>query len=85
MEEGSDNLQYLIREHMIEKVDSEEEVTAMNNDILEVGQKMHIRWNSQKGCIFIDGSHLTHNLELGDEILVDNCAPPVQMFVRDGW
>mgnify|MGYP006210948887 CR=1 FL=1 len=35
------------------------------------------------GIIFIDGSHLTHNLELGDEILIDNNAPPLRMFVRD--
>jgi NAD+ kinase len=43
---------------------------------------LHVRWNSQRGRIFIDGSHLTHNLELGDEILIDNKAPPLKMFTR---
>lgn len=83
MEVGSTQLQYLIREHMIEELESVEEVQERNNAFLVPGEKMHIRWNSQKGCIFIDGSHLTHNLELGDEILVDDSAPPLQMFIRD--
>eukprot|EP00545_Synedropsis_sp_CCMP1620_P011819 CAMPEP_0119011296 /NCGR_PEP_ID=MMETSP1176-20130426/5581_1 /TAXON_ID=265551 /ORGANISM="Synedropsis recta cf, Strain CCMP1620" /LENGTH=352 /DNA_ID=CAMNT_0006964097 /DNA_START=216 /DNA_END=1274 /DNA_ORIENTATION=- len=78
----SSDLQYLIREHMIENVDSNEEVKQKDNDMLVTGEKMHLRWNSQKGRIFIDGSHLTHNLELGDEILIDNNAPPLQMFER---
>jgi NAD+ kinase len=56
---------------------------TIDNGLLENGQKLHLRWNSQKGRIFIDGSHLTHNLELGDEILVDNEAPPLLLFTRD--
>jgi NAD+ kinase len=55
----------------------------VNNGMVKEGQKMHLRWNSQKGRIFIDGSHLTHDLELGDEILIDNKAPPLQMFVPE--
>lgn len=78
----SSDLQYLIREHMIENTDSQEIMRTMDNAMLVTGQKMHLRWNSQKGRVFIDGSHLTHNLELGDEILIDNNAPPLQMFER---
>jgi NAD+ kinase len=78
----STDLQYIIREHMIENADSSEVVKQNDNDLLKTGDKMHLRWNSQKGRIFIDGSHLTHNLELGDEILIDNNAPPLQMFER---
>jgi len=82
----STNLQYLIREHMIESNgNSGEEIRNMNNAMITSGQKMHLRWNSHKGRIFIDGSHLTHNLELGDEILIDNNAPPLRMFVRDEY
>lgn len=54
----------------------------VNNGFIASGQKMHLRWNSQRGRIFIDGSHLTHNLELGDEIMIDNQAPPLPMFVN---
>lgn len=80
MELNSSELQYLIREHMMEN--SNEDITRdVNNGIVREGQKMHLRWNSQKGRIFIDGSHLTHNLELGDEILIDNQAPPLKMFI----
>ena len=56
---------------------------TIDNGMIGAGQKMHLRWNSQKGRIFIDGSHLTHNLELGDEILIDNQAPPLKLFMRD--
>lgn len=52
----------------------------LDNDLIREGQKLHIRWNSQTGRIFIDGSHLTHHLELGDEIMVDNQAPPLQLY-----
>lgn len=82
MDLESTDIQYLIREHMIENTDSHEDTKTMDNGMLGSGQKMHLRWNSQKGRIFIDGSHLTHNLELGDEILIDNDAPPLQMFER---
>ena len=78
----STDLQYLIREHMMEN--SNEDLSRdVNNGMVKEGQKMHLRWNSQKGRIFIDGSHLTHDLELGDEILIDNKAPPLQMFVPE--
>ena len=54
----------------------------INNGYVANDDKLHIRWNSQRGRIFIDGSHLIHNLELGDEILIDNHAPPLKMFRR---
>ncbi|CAJ1966796.1 unnamed protein product [Cylindrotheca closterium] len=77
---NSDDLQYLIREHMMEN--ASEDVTAdVNNRMLVNGEKLHLRWNSQRGRIFIDGSHLTHNLELGDEIMIDNNAPPLPMYI----
>ena len=83
MDIHSNDLQYLIREHMMENSNELTEIIEsddVNNAMFENG-KMHLRWNSQKGRIFIDGSHLTHNLELGDEILIDNEAPPLQMFL----
>lgn len=69
---------------MIESsVENADEVRKMNNGMLKKGEKIHLRWNSHKGRIYIDGSHLTHNLELGDEILIDSNAPPLRMFMRD--
>lgn len=80
------DLQFLIREHMIEPNQTMDDGTPIlhkdvDNGMLADGQKMHLRWNSQKGRIFIDGSHLTHNLELGDEILIDNLAAPLKMYI----
>lgn len=56
MEPYSDDLQYLIREHMIENSPNKEEVKDLNNGLLKRGQHLHLRWNSQKGRIFIDVS-----------------------------
>mmetsp|Transcript_28600 Transcript_28600/g.59564 ORF Transcript_28600/g.59564 Transcript_28600/m.59564 type:complete len:357 (-) Transcript_28600:360-1430(-) len=83
MEPSSRSLQYLIREHMIENSPNKEEMKNLNNDVFSHDEKLHLRWNSQKGRIFIDGSHLMHNLELGDEILINSHAPPLALFTRD--
>lgn len=86
MDPDSTDLQFLIREHMIEPGATNDDGEPIrhrdvDNGFVSNGQKMHLRWNSQKGRIFIDGSHLTHNLELGDEILIDNLAPPLKMYI----
>ena len=76
---SSPDLQYLIREHMTD-------VASMHNldkGMLSNGEQLHIRWNSQKGKIFVDGSHLNHNLELGDEILINNTAPTLSLFMTN--
>ncbi len=82
MDTYSSDLQYLIREHMIENSPNKDEVQDLNNGMLAKGQHLHLRWNSQKGRIFIDGSHLMHNLELGDEIFIDSGAPPLALYSR---
>lgn len=82
MEENSADLQYLIREHMIENSPDKNRVKDLDNGILHKGEHLGLRWNSQKGRIFIDGSHLMHNLELGDEILIDSNAPPLALYSR---
>jgi NAD+ kinase len=88
---SSVDLQYLIREHMMERLGPDDptilnngEHGDVNNGFIKTGEKLHVRWNSQKGRIFIDGSHLTHNLELGDEILIDSKAPALRLFTREG-
>lgn len=83
MDPHSYDLQYLIREHMVENSPNKEEIKGLDNGILHKGEDLHLRWNSQKGRIFIDGSHLTHNLELGDEILINSEAPPLTLYQRE--
>jgi len=41
---------------------------------------LNIRWNSQYGAAFVDGSHFKHELELGDELTMDSRAPFLQIF-----
>ena len=83
MDVSSNGLQYLIREHMIENAPNKEEVQGLNNRIREKDEQLHLRWNSQRGTIFVDGSHLTHALELGDEVLINANAPPLALFTQD--
>lgn len=81
MDLSSPDIQFMIREHMIEN--SNEAIGRdVDNGFINSGEEMHLRWNSQRGRIYIDGSHLTHNLELGDEIMIDNQAPPLPMFLK---
>ena len=80
MSKDSTDLQYLIREHIFE---GGEVKTGVDNGFIQKGDKIHLRWNSQKGKIFIDGSHLTQKLELGDEILISSDAPPLRIYVSD--
>jgi len=82
----STELQYLIREHMIEPNQTNDDGLPIRHEdvdtgMIATGQKLHLRWSSQRGRIFVDGSHLTHNLELGDELLIDNLAPPLKMYI----
>ena len=79
----STDLQYLIREHMIERAnDRGVDVKGIDHGLLKNSEQLHLRWNSQKGRIFIDGGHLSHNLELGDEVLINNEAPPLHLFTK---
>jgi NAD+ kinase len=79
MDLSSKDIQYYIREHIREH--GTETSPEADNGFVKDGEQLHLRWNSQKGNIFIDGSHLTHPLELGDEILINSDAPPLQLFV----
>jgi len=83
MNPRSSALQYRIREHMIENIDSNDDVKDLDNGMLEKDQHLHLRWNSQKGRIFIDGSHLVHNVELGDEIMIDSNVPPLALYSNE--
>jgi len=81
MDLDSHHLQYLVREHMIES-GADDKVRKAGHDFLSNGEQLHLRWNSGVGKIYIDGAHLAHKLELGDEILINASAPPLQLFLR---
>jgi len=82
MDLKSPELQYLVREHMLER-NCGDEIKEAGQGMLTANESLHLRWNSQHGMIYIDGAHMTHPLTLGDEIQINNKAPPLQLFMRD--
>jgi hypothetical protein len=79
MELKCEDLQYMVREHLTEE-HNESEHKRLGHGRVQPTEMMNIRWNSQHGCVFVDGSHFRHDLELGDEIKIDGHAPYLQIF-----
>lgn len=80
MDIRSTNLQYMVREHLVEDGTNAEEQRKAGRGIIRPNEFMNIRWNSQYGSCFVDGSHMKHDLELGDEIKIDGHAPFLKIF-----
>ena len=76
----SENLQYMVREHLVEENNSYQQKSG-HGEIL-ANEMLNMRWNSQFGAIFVDGSHMKHDLELGDDIKIDGHAPCLKIFDR---
>jgi len=80
MDIKSTNLQYMVREHLVESGNSEEEQSRAGHGIIRPNEMLNLRWNSQHGSVYVDGSHMKHDLELGDEIKIDGHAPFLKIF-----
>ena len=80
MPSESTELQFMVREHLLE-VDQPHNKKLGHGTINET-ETLNLRWNSQFGTAFVDGSHMSHNLELGDEIKIDCHAPPLKLFEK---
>mmetsp|Transcript_40504 Transcript_40504/g.41335 ORF Transcript_40504/g.41335 Transcript_40504/m.41335 type:complete len:335 (+) Transcript_40504:265-1269(+) len=78
MELRSKELQYLVREPLMDVNDPK--IMDLTKGIIDDKHKLVMRWNSQEGQVYVDGSHMKHNLELGDELTFDNNAPEINMF-----
>jgi len=85
MDPHSRNLQYMVREHLTEDGDNFKTKEKGHGNV-STDQMLHLRWNSQRGTIFVDGSHSSHDLQLGDEITIDSHAPTIKIFENPyGW
>ena len=82
MDIHSPQLQYLVREHLMEK-GTPQDIQDRATGMLSSKSNLHLRWNSQMGRIYIDGSHLSHELDLGDEVVVNNQAPDLKLFMEE--
>ena len=82
MDTKSEDLQYMVREHLTDENGTDAAVNQkkMGHGRVTPDQMLNIRWNSQYGSVYADGSHLKHDLNLGDEIKIDGHAPYLQIF-----
>ncbi|GMI58379.1 hypothetical protein ScalyP_jg2601 [Parmales sp. scaly parma] len=78
----SPKLQYKIREHLVDQDSAEVGRDDLDFGITGDNEHLHLRWNSHLGKIYIDGSHLSHDIQLGDEILINNRAPSLDLFIK---
>lgn len=78
MDIHSRNLQYMVREHLVENNNFHQKKAG--HSIIRPDEFLKLRWNSQVGCVFVDGSHFRHDLDLGDEIRIDGHAPFLKIF-----
>jgi NAD+ kinase len=81
MDPHSRNLQYMVRERLVEEGGEADTADKGHGDV-SYDQMLHLRWNSQRGCIFVDGSHSKHELQLGDEVTIEAHAPIINIFER---
>lgn len=78
MDIHSSNIQFMVREHLVEEGLSYQKKAGQG--IIRPNEMMNLRWNSQFGRVYVDGSHMEHQLELGDEIKIDGHAPYLKLF-----
>lgn len=72
------SLQYMVREHLCEPGNSHQ--SLLRHSMIRPEEMLSLRWNSQHGSAFVDGSHFKHDLELGDELKMDGHAPFLRIF-----
>jgi len=82
MDLNSSELQYMVREHLLEA--GGEHLKKEGHGMLQPGNTLQMRWNSQHGCVYVDGNHVRHNLQLGDTVSFSAVAPPVWVFEKPG-
>jgi len=62
MPRASDELQYMVREHLLER--GYEHLKARGHGMVGPLQKLNLRWNSQEGMVYVDGSHVHHHIQV---------------------
>ncbi|KAK6934132.1 NAD kinase [Dillenia turbinata] len=77
MPSTSQDLQYMVRE----PISPGEAVTNLMHGTIKSNQTMDVTWFCQKGLIYIDGSHVIHQLQLGDSITLSSMAPVLKVFL----
>eukprot|EP00903_Cladosiphon_okamuranus_P020843 g19143.t1 len=81
MPPDSADMQYMVREHMVEA--NMEHLRPKGQGIVPKGSKLEIRWNSKDGFVYVDGEHSQHAVQLGDELQISADAPPLYLYAGD--
>lgn len=55
MEVTSRDLQYMVREQIVEEVN--ESIKLADGGMISPDEMLLLRWNSQHGSVFVDGAH----------------------------
>ncbi|KAM7250418.1 hypothetical protein ACFE04_022301 [Oxalis oulophora] len=71
----SRELQYKVREPILP-------VDITMHGLVKPDEYMDIRWYSEMGEIYIDGSHVRHQIQHGDTIEISSKAPALKVFLR---
>lgn len=72
----SKSLQYKVREPL----DPQERSKPVLHGFVEGGKTIILEWGNRKGKVFIDGSHVSAQIALGDVVELSPNAPPLLMF-----
>ncbi|KAJ8767860.1 hypothetical protein K2173_020800 [Erythroxylum novogranatense] len=73
----SEDLQYMVRE----PISSGSVISGLMHGLVESDQYMEVSWFSEKGKIYIDGSHVVHSVGYGDTIRMSSKAPVLKVFL----
>ncbi|KDP33218.1 hypothetical protein JCGZ_12740 [Jatropha curcas] len=73
----SQDLQYMVRE----PIPPGAATSSLMHGIIKSDQSMEARWFSEKGKIYIDGSHVCHSTEYGDTVEISSKAPVLKIFL----
>ncbi|WCJ32328.1 NAD(H) kinase 3 [Euphorbia peplus] len=73
----SQDLQYMVRE----PISPGASISRLMHGIIKSDQSMEIGWFSEKGVIYVDGSHVSHSLQYGDTLQISSNAPVLKVFL----
>eukprot|EP00898_Chlorokybus_atmophyticus_P006246 jgi/Chlat1/6622/Chrsp482S06109 len=79
MQLESTALQYMVREPIVDSAVYSKVPMSMHS-MVGPESALDVRWGTRQGCLYIDGAHERHSLQLGDEIRIARDASPLLLY-----
>ncbi|KAJ4836144.1 hypothetical protein Tsubulata_038854 [Turnera subulata] len=73
----SEHLQYMVRE----PIAPGPAISSLMHGTIKSDQSMVATWFSEKGSLYIDGSHVFHSIHYADTITISSRAPVLKVFL----